>query len=540
MRENRFTYIKNILLPCFVFSGISGIVTGALIYIFKVTSSYVLGVSADIYNYVRENPIWLPVLILGAAFIGALTSFILSHTKNCRGGGIPTSVAILRGLIEFRWLKSIFFLFASAMLTFLGGVPLGNEGPSVQMGTAVGRGTVRLFAKKEAAWDRYIMTGGACAGFATATGAPISGILFAFEEAHRRFSPMLFMVASMTVTCATATMRALCSLSGTSPFMFDFNEPTVMPLNFMWLAVLVGILSGLAAVAFTKLYAKVSSFINITLVKIPFSIKIVLIFIFVAFSGFLSSEFIGTGHDVIHDLTEGKGIWYIIILTFTVRALFLMISNNAGVSGGIFVPTLTFGALIGALLAEFAVSLDIMPREYYLIMLITGMVSFLSASSRTPITALAFSVEALAGLSNILPIAIGVTLSFLVIETWGVTSLHDIVISGKVTAFNKGKESTVVDTFVTVKPGSFAVGKEVRDILWPPTCMVLSIKKPEDLDIRAEHGTLGVGDIIHLHYQTFEPENTSNSIAAIVGLQEESLKTKMHTVDEKNHIVPEL
>ena len=71
-----------------------------------------------------------------------------------------------------------------SLLSFLMGVPLGNEGPSVQIGTAVGRGTTRIALRKRFAWDRYSMTGGACAGFAVATGAPISGILFAVEEAH--------------------------------------------------------------------------------------------------------------------------------------------------------------------------------------------------------------------------------------------------------------------------------------------------------------------------------------------------------------------
>ncbi len=541
MRKTRLTYIKNILLPCFLFSVLTGIFTGALIYLFKISASFVLGLSSDIYSYVRENPVYLPFLVLGAMLLGLSASFILSHTKNCRGGGIPTSVAILRGLIEFRWLKSIFFLFGSALLTFLGGVPLGNEGPSVQMGTAVGRGATRILGKNNPAWDRYIMTGGACAGFAVATGAPLSGILFAFEEAHRKFSPMLFMVAGMTVTAATATMNFLCEIGGVSSAMFDFATPSALPLRYLWIIAALGIVSGLLAVAFTKLYSKASSFVNITLKDLPFTVKILLIFALVAIAGFASSSLIGTGHDVIHTLTEGEGVWFLIILTFTLRALFLMLANNVGVSGGIFVPTLTFGALIGALISEAAVALGLMPEEYSLVLMTVGMVSFLSASSRTPLTALAFAIEALSGLTNILPIAIGVTISFLVIETWGVTSLHDMVINSKVAAFNRGKESVVVDTFITVKENSFAVGKEARDILWPPTCLVLSIKKPKDGEAKGEHGILGVGDTIHIHYQTFEPETTVRSIEAIVGIQEtESPKTKIHTVDEHSHIVPEL
>ncbi len=540
MKQNQTTYIKNILIPCFVFSLFTGVFTGVLIFLFKVASSYILGVSADIYGFVRENPVWLPCLIIGAASIGFVSALILSHTKNARGGGIPTSVAILRGLIEFRWFKSIFHLFGTACLTFLGGVPLGNEGPSVQMGTAVGRGTIRLFGKKHKALDRYIMTGGACGGFAVATGAPLTGILFAFEEAHRRFSPMIFMTAAMTVTAATAVMRFLCSLTSVSPFLFDFDISAALPLRFIWIAAVVGIVCGFAAVLFTKMYAVIGKFLRGTLGKLPFTVKIVSIFALVALFGFASDGFIGTGHGIIHEIVEGHGIWYSMIMYFCVRALFLMLANNAGVSGGIFVPTLAFGALLGALLSKAAVALGVIPAEYFIVPVIIGMASFLAAASRTPISAISFSLEALCGLSNILPITLGVTLAFIVIETVGITSLHDMVINQKVESFNHGKTSTVVDALVKVMPGSFAVGKEPRDILWPPTCMVLSVKKPYNAHSSHEVGIIGDGDILHIHYQTFEEKTTFGAIEAIVGVQTEDTGIETHTVDEKNQIVPEI
>ena len=191
MKKNRITYIKNILFPCLFFSVITGMLTGGIIFLFKLSAAYVIELSGRIYSFVRANPIYLPLLLLGAVVIAFVVAAILKFSPNTRGGGIPTTIALLRGLITFKWAKSLFMLFASAMLTYLGGVPLGNEGPSVQMGTAVGQGTVRIFAKNNQAWDRYIMTGGACSGFAVATGASVSGMLFAIEEAHQKISPRI-------------------------------------------------------------------------------------------------------------------------------------------------------------------------------------------------------------------------------------------------------------------------------------------------------------------------------------------------------------
>ncbi len=540
MKNDKSTYIKNIIFPCLIFSILTGIFTGILIFLFKAASTHIFNISAYAYSYVRACPALLPCLVLGAAALGLLSASILKHSKNCRGGGIPTSVAILRGLIEFKWLNSIFHLFASALITFLGGVPLGNEGPSVQMGTAVGRGTVRVFARKHKAWDRYIMTGGACGGFAVATGAPLTGIFFAFEEAHRRFSPMLFMTAAMTVVSATSVMRLLCEIFGISPYMFEFNSRSALPLKYLWIAAVIGIICGLAAVLFTKLYAAIGKLLSERLKKLPFTLKIVIIFALVAVFGFFSSGFMGTGHGLIDELIHGNGVWYLLILYFCVRAIFLMLANHAGISGGIFVPTLAFGAMIGALCSKLAIQMGILPAEYYVIPIITGMASFLSASSRTPITATTFALEALSGLSNILPITIGVTIAFLVIETCGITSLHDIVIAQKTETFNEGKISVVVDISVTVARDSFAVGKEVRDILWPPSCTVLSITKAEISRSAHEAGTIDVGDILELHYQTHSPKDTFAAIEAIVGEQKTDKPKEEHTVDENEHIVPEI
>ena len=58
-----------------------------------------------------------------------------------------------------------------------------------------------------------------------------------------------------------------------------------------------------------------------------------------------------------------------------------------------FVPTLVFGAIIGALCSNVCILLDIFPPEYRMVMIVIGMTAFLSASARTPITAVIFTVS---------------------------------------------------------------------------------------------------------------------------------------------------
>lgn len=538
MHSKRSNYAKNILFPCLLFSVITGIFTGILIFLFKAAASWIISASSGIYAYVRENPVLLPALIGGAAVVGLISAFVLKRVPDCRGGGIPTSIVILRGLAPFNWIKSVVFVFFSAMLTYFCGIPLGNEGPSVQMGTAVGRGTVNIFAGKNHAWDRYIMTGGACAGFAVATGSPLTGIFFAFEEAHRRFSPMIFMAASMAVIASTTTMQILCAVTNTSPYLFNFSLDTVLPLKYIWAAVIVGAVCGLCTAVFTKSYRALRKFLKTNLAKFPFILKTVLIFAGVSVIGFFSDDCLSSGHHLIDELYEGHGVWYFLIIIFCVRALLLIVANNSGITGGLFVPSLAFGAIIGAVCGKAFVAAGIIPDEYYPIMVIIGMAAFLGSCSRTPIMAIAFGIEALDGLSNILPIVIGVTIAYLVIETLGISAFTETVIEAKVEAAHAGKTAHIVDTRLTVKEGSFAVGKEIRDILWPPTCVILSVRKnPKN----AGHydPEISEGDEFHVHYQTYDPEETMKNLESLLGVQDSELNSRVRLRGE-NHQVPEI
>ncbi len=537
MKNKRINYIQNILMPCLIFSVMTGILTGIIIFLFKFASGFAVSLSGDIYGFVRENAIYLPILLMGVALLGLVSTLSVKHLGNCKGGGIPTAIALLRGLIEFRWLRNIVTVFVSALLSFLGGIPLGTEGPSVQMGTAVGRGTVRLFANKHAAWDRYIMTGGACTGFAAATGAPLTGIFFAFEEAHRRFSPMIFMSAASAVISGSATMNILCDLTNTDSAFFHFTINSALPIKYLWSALVVGLVCGFCAVAFTKLYRIIGNFIRERLSRLPIYVKIPTVFVLTATIGYFLSEALGSGHSLVDMMIEGQGIWYMSLICLAVRAILLITANNVGITGGLFVPTLAFGAIVGSLCGNGMITLGLLPEEYYITMVVIGIASFLSASSRTPISAVIFAVEALSGLSNILPIALGVALSYFIIEVIGVTAFTDTVVESKVESEHKGKMPQLIDAHFTVTSDAFVVGKEIRDILWPPTCVVTSVRKNP---ASVSHGSLiGEGDILHLHYRAYDPEDTFKKLEALIGDQPDDAKAEAHTVNQ-SHQVPEI
>ncbi len=518
MEKSRLTYIKNILLPCVLYSGITGFFTACLIFLFKLAVSKVVPLSQQLYTYVRDNPSFLPLLIIAVAVLGGVASLILHFSPSSRGGGIPTAITLLRGLTSFNWLTSIFLLFPSALMTYLCGIPLGTEGPAVQMGTAVGKGTVKIFAKKHLAWERFIMTGGASAGFAAATGSPLTAIFFAFEEAHSRFSPTLFMTSAVSAVTSTAVMQLLCPLAGLSSSMFHFSTEAVMPLVCIRAAVIVGLLCGLSGTAFTKLYSLIHTFIEKKLSRIPLSVKVITVFVATAIIGFFSADFLGSGDLIIEEILEGHAAIKLLVICLCVRAIMILVANNIGVTGGLFVPMLCFGAIIGGFSAKLMISAGLLSEEYYTVIVVIGIVSFLATTSRRRIMATVFAIEALGAINNLLPVMAGVTVAYITVETLGVHDFTDIVIESKLKKLRKGKPEKIIDRKFTVAEDSFAEGKQIRDILWPPTCTVLSVEKKPS---RHHHSHTGInaGDVLEIHYHTFDEKESFESLEAILGKQ---------------------
>ena len=537
MRSQKTSSIKKQLIPFVLFPMITGFFTGVLIFLFKLSASFVIRWSERIYAFVRENPKYLPIMILGAAAIGAVSSLILKYARECRGGGIPTAVASIRGLIPLKWIQGVFVLFGSALLTFFVGVPLGNEGPSVQMGAGAGKGSASLAKKTKLAWERYLMTGGASSGFAIATGAPLTGIIFALEEAHRRFSTTLFIVASSSVLWGTVTHRYLSYFFGVDTTFFDLTISQVLPMRYLWVAIIIGAVSGVCSLLFTKIYRIVSAISKTKLGKIPFNLQLVVTFAITALLGFLSVNFVGTGHSLIEAILHKKTVWYALLLALVVRAVLMIFANSEGVTGGIFVPNLAFGAMIASLVSDGLISTGIVEEEYYTILIVVGMASFLAASSRTPLTAIIFSAEALCVASNVMPVVFGVVVSYCIVEISGKISFADAVIEARAEAVHEGKSPIIVNTFFTVQEDSFADGMEIRDILWPPTCTVLSIDRNLSNEHHQSNHELRSGDVVHLHYLTYDPDQTFATLSAILGEQSEDERTRTH-LGSVDHIVP--
>lgn len=519
MKAQPWNSFYNSILPAVSFGALTGVLTSLAVNLYKACAKYAIGFSERGYHFVRERLYLIPLVLAVFVLPAVLFAYIYRRIPNLRGGGIPTSIGILRGVIPFKWVRNLIGIFSLSLLSFLMGVPLGNEGPSVQMGVAIGRGSVFSFGKKHRAWDRYSMTGGACSGFAVATGAPVSGILFAVEEAHQRISPMILMIASTSVMFAALTTELIAPVLGISKTLFPAMQLPTLSLKDVWIPLLIGIIMGLFAVAFLNYYKAIFRFSNRVLGRIPHKWRIFTVLALTLTAGLFSFSFISTGHELILELVSGRRALWMLFLLLAVRATLTLCANSNRITGGIFLPLMAIGALVSTIVATVLERILGLDGSYYTVIILLGIIACIAGMMKMPLTAIVFAVEALSCYDNVIFVIIAAGVAYVITEIFGVESINDRVLENLAEEIHAGTEPTFLEGYITVGVDAFAEGMHVRDIFWPNGTFVLSHKRilPEDLREKRAVKAIHEGDVLHVRCVTFDAQQTKEELTAILG-----------------------
>src|SRR6266705_3606452 len=190
---------------------------------------------------------WRRVLfpVVGSLGIGYL---LYRYFPNARGSGVPQTKAALYAREGRILLRTVLGKFFCTSATLASGIPLGREGPSVQVGAGIASVLGRhLGLRPEKV--KALLPVGAAAAIAAAFNTPLAAVLFALEEiVGDLHAPM---IGSVVLASATSWLL-LRLLLGNNPLFKVPQYQLVHPLEFAIYA-LLGIAGGLVSVAFTKL-----------------------------------------------------------------------------------------------------------------------------------------------------------------------------------------------------------------------------------------------------------------------------------------------
>lgn len=433
---------------------------------------------------------WFAVLIV----LAVLVSLLLKWEPMISGSGIPQVEAEIAGYIRPNWYRVIVGKIVGGFLCIVGGLSLGREGPSIQLGGMSGKGISRFLGRFRLE-EHFLITCGASAGLSAAFNAPLAGVMFALEEVHKNFSSMVLL------SCMAASLVAdyiSNSVFGMQPvFSFQVNE--MIPLGGYGYILLLGLICGVLGVFYNKvLLASQTAYAKLSF--LPQTVRIMIPFLVAGVLGFAMPQVLGGGHHMIEELSTQHMTVSVILTLLLVKFLFSMVSFGSGAPGGIFFPLLVLGAYIGGAYGTVIVEWFGFDPSFTANLIIIAMSALFASIVRAPVTGIVLISEMTGTFSHLLSLSSAALLSYLIAELLRskpvYESLTERLLEKRSVKIAKGKPRAKTLITSVVEQGSEADGKRLKDLELPSACLVVSVTRGEDELIPRGSLQLMAGDTI--------------------------------------------
>jgi CIC family chloride channel protein len=450
------------------------------------------------------------VVITMTGVIGSLAAWCTGRfAPEAGGSGIPHIKAVLLHVRILRPWHVIAVKLGAGLLALGAGFSLGREGPTVQIGAAVGKLVGDLFRIPKRSYGALIATG-AGAGLAAAFNAPLAGFIFVMEELKREMSPLTYGTALVGSVCSVAATRFLL---GQSP---SFHIPTTHAPALVLLApiALLGVIAGGAGVLFNR--ALLGALILRTRFHIPrwaagLGVGVLSGLLLIYFP-----EVTGGGHEIASNLLAGQfsspHLLALALAIFAGKLVFTALSYGTGVPGGIFAPILVMGAFLGfayGIMAERIMpSVEFGPAGYATI----GMASLLAASVRAPLTGVVLIVEMTAEYQLLYALLVGAFMAYATAELLGDEPVYEALLERDLKSSEPVGSEDMEPVFIDflVEPDSHMDGSRIRELRIPEGALVTGIVRNRKHVVPRGGTQIRAGDMLTA---TIEGDNLQASAA---------------------------
>lgn len=378
------------------------------------------------HNFLRSFPFWIASLLTGLIAVGYALLFSVAEkgtqyvlhsypaalfglTPLCflvawwivhrwapgaRGSGIPQVMAAIElatpahnpRIGRLLSLRIIMVKIISSLTMVLGGAAVGREGPTIQIAGAVFYVINRWLPAR---WPKlsdqsYILTG-AAAGLAAAFNTPLGGVVFAMEELARVHIRFFRTALFSAVIIAGLTAQGILG-----PYLYiGYPRVSGAPFVLFLVVALTALLAGAGGAVMSRMILALLRWRN-TLASGWKNVLFLLALggVVAAVAYFLNPEILGSGKELMTRVlftTQKHEEWHGVAL----RMLGPVLAFGSGAAGGVFAPSLAAGASLGA----YASSLLHVGGANANILILAGMVGFLTGVTRTPFTSAILVLE---------------------------------------------------------------------------------------------------------------------------------------------------
>lgn len=390
-----------------------GVISGLVAVLIKTSVakiSHIIG---------THETVTMKSLIQGGILIfvsGYLTTRFFPGTS---GSGIPqTKIALIvhHGKITF---KEWFAKLNLSIISLSSGIVLGREGPTVNIASGIGS-TIGSFFSMPKTKIKSLVAVGAAGGIAAAFNTPIAAVTFTLEEVVGNLNAKSLGPIVISSVVAAVTAR-----------YFEGNEPIFSVLQYKFTdpqELLYYLVVGLACALIGPLWVKTVLKLRETNRKVFKHHKLTVImlsFFAVMAASLITPEVLGSGHHVINEalLSNLPGLKTILII-LVLKFFLVSFVYSSGISGGLFMPTLLMGALIGSIVGMGANYLDPEASEIGAYALV-GMGAYFAVVIRAPFTSILIIFEMTQDYKVILPLMISNITAYLISSRYMHGSIYE-------------------------------------------------------------------------------------------------------------------
>jgi CIC family chloride channel protein len=458
-----------------------GVLSGGLAVAFRWALAGVEALRDGLITWAHHYPTWgwlLPTLF-GAVGAGIAVRLVSQVAPEAAGSGIPHLKAVVYRLRSMRWSRILPVKFVGGVLAIGGGLTLGREGPTVQMGGAVGA-VVARWLNVSTRERQTLIAAGAGAGLAAAFNAPLAGLAFVLEEVQRHFAPAVFGAAFVAALTADIVTR---SLTSQLP-VFHVAPYPIPPLVILPAFLVVGLLTGLLGVAFNRgllrsldLFAWWGSWLSRMGV---WPARLAGAFVGAA-AGVLAwwvPDAIGGGYRLVDAVLAGHVALSLIPLWFLLRFSLTMGSYGCGAPGGIFAPLLVLGALIGLAVGDLTHRVLPWAIDSPEAFAVVGMAAYFTAIVRAPITGIVLIVEMTNTYAQMLALLVACFSAYAVAELFEDHPIYEALLERDLARDGRPAElyqPQVVE--LMVQDGSRFDGTPVHALGLPAGCVLVTLRR---------------------------------------------------------------
>ena len=363
-----------------------------------------------------ETALSLGISIGSAALLVSISLLLVRRfAPEAGGSGIQEIEGALDGVRPLRWERVMGVKFGAGLLSLGSGMVMGREGPTVQMGGALGEMLRERFRLTPDA-GRILIAAGAGAGLTAAFNAPLTGMLFVIEEMRPHFRYSVISVQCVLIACVTSDV-VVRGLLGSAP-TYAIGSFPMPPLPGLLLLAGFGALVGFTGWLFNWSVFRMQDLLAPRSRGARLAVAASVGALIGAFLQ-LAPELAGGGYSATRDAMSGHLPEMALILLFTARFALTVVCFSTGVPGGIFAPMIALGTIFGVWFAGFVPSgfseFDVAPGVF----MVAGAGAFFAATVRAPVTGIVLAAELTGNFQLILPVAVACISATLVAHTLG-------------------------------------------------------------------------------------------------------------------------